>query len=1422
MRHLPIPPFSQDLRYVFKTATHANPKPNGDSRTEPARGALKILLWCLLVLMLGLMGWQLQGEYQQQMEWQKQRSHSYGVQISGQLALEMELSTQSALELLRQHGLRPAPGEQSHALLEKLQAVYPHALSLAWLNRQGALIADSATDSSDADYMTLLVEKSAHQPYFLSRGPLADSPLYLLLRQPHEVRPGGFWVIRLAPAALQQFLREHNRVDQLWQLEESGSQRLIARNPAQADNATVSAAQSVRLRPLPRSDWQVRSLLDSDKVRAQLLPRLLGKFLLFIFCALLALFSLIALQRQLRRLHTSNSAAQRQLDQAGTALQAIQERVILTEHNGLISYLNPQAEQLLALSNRQAHGRHLYELLPGLNPLLLHAGADDEPASQHFLELNDAGQPRLFSISRSQLNSREATQGFVWVLRDVTDEQQARRSLLLTQRRYQDIFDGTGTGLCVLDLADLHAYLLALGLHDLEGLQQWLENNPRNHDALLQRLRVSEINQVTQRLLDVESAQEAWQLLVGSTPLGRNGVRLQIISCLLTGQRHLEAESRVVTAKGHVRYLWVLMQLPELIEDYHAVTLSINDVTSRKRVELSLFEREQFWSDVVNALPDTLYVHDIPGKRVMFNNKRLGTHLGYSKTELRQLGDKLWEKILHPDDQELYGRMRNLQQVVGDGLLLECQLRWRHRDGSWHWFEIREQALSRDVNGRVGRLIGIAKDVTAQNAANERLRESERRYRLLAESTSYVIFSTDPQLNLNYVSPSVDSVLGYDSDWVMTNSFFAAAASRGQMVPIYALIKQVRQALHEPRLLSKLRNELPAQRFLFDALRADGRKIPMELYLSLMWDEHGHFKGMLGVGRDISEQRHAIKELRMAATVFEHSTAAILVSDPAGYIVQVNEAFSRISGYRSGEVIDQLPHFLTSEPPTSEHLKFIREQLRHQHSWEGEVRMQRKTGDDYPAWVGITAVMDDEGDLVSYVAFFSDISERKASEQRIHRLAYYDGLTLLPNRTLFQDRLYNALLHAERNQQWVVLMFLDLDRFKPINDSLGHAAGDRMLKEVAQRLLGCVSEDNTVARMGGDEFTLLLQARSTREGALNQAIHVAEQILVSLAQPFILEGREFFISASIGIALSPQDGQELSQLMKNADTAMYHAKERGKNNFKFYQAEMNASALERLELESDLRHALEQGQFQLYYQPQFSGDGKRLTGAEALLRWQHPQRGLVAPGEFIDVLEELGLVVEVGDWVLAEACRQFMLWQHNDVRLPKISVNLSARQFSTGQLDQRVAQTISASGIPPAALELELTESILMVDIEQALHTLARLKRLGVGIAIDDFGTGYSSLNYLKQFPIDVLKIDRSFVDGLPDGEQDAQIASAIIAMAHSLKLAVIAEGVETQAQLDFLRDHGCDEIQGYLLGKPMPAAQFTAQFSGTALFMLS
>jgi diguanylate cyclase (GGDEF)-like protein/PAS domain S-box-containing protein len=995
-----------------------------------------------------------------------------------------------------------------------------------------------------------------------------------------------------------------------------------------------------------------------------------------------------------------------------------------------------------------------------------------------------------------------------------------QRQLHESQKRYQNIFDGVGIAICVLDMSGLRHYLDTLQLRSSDDLTHLLERQPGQLKGLLQSVRITEVNQVALSLLKVESSDEAWEKLIFGNPRSRQSVGELLIHAVLDSRDQLELEVRLSHENGADQHLWLVVRLPADQEDRHSVILSIGDITSRKQVELSLVEREGFWSDVVRTVPDHLYVQDVLTQRMIYSNHNLGQTLGYSRTELHRMGEYFWEILLHPDDAERYQDMRLRQRHHGHSELLHCQLRFRDVHNNWRRFDIREQALSRDRNDQVTRIIGVAKDITEQLEASESLRDSEQRYRMLAESISDVIFSTDSRLQPNYVSPSVTSVLGYDAEWIFEHGWNSTVANPQQLAGVYALIERIGKALGKPEELAKLRHEIPTQLFLFDCLRADGRKIPIELRLVLVWDENDTFEGILGVGRDISQQRRAEKDLRMAATVFEHSTSAILITDPAGYIVQANDAFSRVSGYAVAQVLDQLPTMLTADEQQEAHLQYILKQLHQRGSWEGEVWLKRRSGEHYPAWVGITAVFDEEGDLASYVCFFTDISERKASEQRIHRLAYYDALTHLPNRTLFQDRLHSALQQAERQQAWVVLMFLDLDRFKPINDSLGHAAGDRMLKEMATRLLECVDDDDTVARMGGDEFTLLLQPGATRQIALTRAIHVAEQILNSLVTPFVLEGREFFVTASIGIALSPQDGKELSQLMKNADTAMYHAKERGKNNFQFYQADMNASALERLELESDLRHALEQKEFTLFYQPQFSGDGKRLTGAEALLRWRHPRRGLVSPIEFIPVLEELGLVVEVGDWVLTEACRQLKAWHQAKVRVPKVSVNISARQFSDGQLGTRIANILKETGLPPACLELELTESILMREVSEAMHILDGLKYLGLSIAVDDFGTGYSSLNYLKQFPIDVLKIDRTFVDGLPSGEQDAQIARAIIAMAHSLNLAVIAEGVETHEQLDFLREHGCDEVQGYLFGRPMPPNRFEAQFSNDALFM--
>ena len=1410
---------SQDFHHVSAPKTT---RPLRDLPPLPMRRSLRGMLVAMVLGMLALLLWQLQLEFRQLQDNQRQLNLAINEQVAKQLELSLGSMASAGLAVLN---ATPETGifeQQQNRYLDNLRSLFPSLRSIARFDVNGRLLRDSADAADDLQQVGELIRRNAGKTYHYAFAPGEKASIHLLLHTSE-----AYWLLRLSPHALQAWLRKSQQNSYPWTLEDTESGRIIADSRLHTGKANfprVTAedqAQTLLLQALPGTDWRLRATLDEHQLRAQVLPEMAGKFLLFALCSLLTLFALLRLVREQSHLHAINQASRRSLHQAASALSVIEERVLMSDSNGRLTYLNPQAESLFGLSSQHARDWHLLELLPRLNPQLLHGGATQSPSGPELVEIRLDGEPRLFSITRSDLGDDSHHLGFVWVLRDVTREQQATRTLQEAQRRYQDIFDGTGTALCVLDLADLHCYLRSQGLNDGAQVQRWLEDNPQRHDELIGHMRFTETNQVALRLLGVNTADQAWHLLVNRGEVNPQGFRAQLSAALLDGGGQLELESRIQDEHGIDRHLWLVMRLPESAQDLRAVTLSISDITSRKRMELSLLERERFWSEVVRAVPDTLYVNDIPSRTTLFSNHEIGPKLGYDPLFVKSQGDAFWARIMHPDDVDYYRRVRSLQTVIGDGLLLESQFRVRHQSGDWRVYSVREQALSRDVHGRVGRLIGVAKDITAEIQRSESLRDSEQRYRLLAESISDVIFSTDSDLALNYVSPSVQPVVGYSPQWVQNNGLEALATNPQQLGPIYGLLERIRDALADPQQLGVLRRQLTPQLFVFDCLRADGRKIPVELRLVPMWDERGGFEGLLGVGRDIGQQRRAEKDLRMAATVFEHSTAAILVTDPAGYIVQVNNAFSRVSGYNAEDVLDQLPGMLTADSQQSNQMNYVLTQLNLRGSWEGEIWLKRQTGETFPAWVGITAVHDEEDDLVSYVCFFSDISERKASEQRIHRLAYYDALTQLPNRTLFQDRLHTALQHAERHQEWVVLMFLDLDRFKPINDSLGHAAGDRMLKDVAVRLAACVGDDDTVARMGGDEFTLLLKPCATREGALHRAIHVAEQILASLARAFVLEGREFFVTASIGIALGPQDGNELSQLMKNADTAMYHAKERGKNNFQFYQADMNASALERLELESDLRHALDLGEFLLHYQPQFSGNGQTLTGVEALLRWQHPTRGLVSPDAFIPVLEELGLIVQVGEWVLAEACRQLNQWRSHGVIVPKVSVNLSARQFSEGNLHQRIERILESSAIPPGCLELELTESILMQDVANAMQSLRDLKQLGLGIAIDDFGTGYSSLNYLKQFPIDVLKIDRSFVDGLPQGEQDGQIARAIIAMAHSLNMSVIAEGVETREQLEFLRSHACDEVQGYLLGRPMPAVQFQSRFSGQSLFTL-
>ena len=543
------------------------------------------------------------------------------------------------------------------------------------------------------------------------------------------------------------------------------------------------------------------------------------------------------------------------------------------------------------------------------------------------------------------------------------------------------------------------------------------------------------------------------------------------------------------------------------------------------------------------------------------------------------------------------------------------------------------------------------------------------------------------------------------------------------------------------------------------------------------------------------------REIRRAATVFESTGDGVVITDPQARIVAVNKAFSDLSGFSRSELVGRHVRMLRSRRHSRDFYAKQFKMLTETGRWEGEVYTRNKSGDSQLEWLTVNVVNDNQGKTSQYVAVFSDVEIVKRSLHKLDHLAHHDTLTGLPNRLLLRDRIEHAIHRAHRERRDLAVLFLDLDRFKNINDTLGHTVGDNLLRVCAARLSDRVREGDTVARLGGDEFMILLEDYRTPEDART----VAQDVLESLAQAIPIQGHELFITASIGISQYPQDGATVDELVRNADAAMYRAKEKGKNNYHFYTSDLTDVARENLRLESSLRLALERDEFVLHYQPKWDTRSGRITGVEALLRWKHPERGLIGPTEFLGTLEECGLILPVGKWVLRTACAQAQAWRDQGLPAIQMSVNLSGKQIVDGGLVQTVTESFETCGFDPRFLELELTEGFVMQQPDQVIRLLKSFRELGISIAIDDFGTGYSSLSYLKQLPIQKLKIDRSFVRDIPSDPDDVAITRAILALGHSLQMSIVAEGVESAEQLAFLTEEGCHEAQGSLVSEPLP-----------------
>ena len=551
-------------------------------------------------------------------------------------------------------------------------------------------------------------------------------------------------------------------------------------------------------------------------------------------------------------------------------------------------------------------------------------------------------------------------------------------------------------------------------------------------------------------------------------------------------------------------------------------------------------------------------------------------------------------------------------------------------------------------------------------------------------------------------------------------------------------------------------------------------------------------------------RRKAEAESRLAANVFHHSVEGVLITDAAGVVVSVNPAFREITGYASEEVVGERPSILNSHHHDDAFFAELWGSLKREGFWQGEIWNRRKDGQVFIAYESISAVYDSDGRPVHYVSVFNDITELRRKEEHIQHMAYHDALTGLPNRVLFVERLEQGIRQARRHRDRLAVMFIDLDNFKLVNDSLGHHQGDALLRGVAERIDTTMRAADTVARQGGDEFVVMVQDMGEPEDALN----IAEKIRQVLLEPFDLGGKLVTTTPSIGIAVYPEDGEESKALMRNADAAMYHAKEKGRNNVQFFTPALNAAVEERMTLLGELRQALEEGELTLHFQPICAADASR-CGVEALVRWNHPEHGMIPPDRFIPIAEESGLIIELGGWVLDQACAQLARWRAAGM-VVKVAVNVSVHQLHAERFVRQVAGAIECYAIDPGMLELEITESAAMDNPEHAIEQLHALRALGVELAIDDFGTGYSSLAYIKRLPVQTLKLDRTFVGDIDSDENDAAISAATVALAHNLGLKVVAEGVETEAQRGFLEEHRCDYLQGYLFSRPLPVAEAT------------
>ncbi|OHD71936.1 MAG: hypothetical protein A2W19_02075 [Spirochaetes bacterium RBG_16_49_21] len=815
------------------------------------------------------------------------------------------------------------------------------------------------------------------------------------------------------------------------------------------------------------------------------------------------------------------------------------------------------------------------------------------------------------------------------------------------------------------------------------------------------------------------------------------------------------------------------------------------DITERKQMEKAVRQSEEIYRTIIEKIEDGYFEVDLAGNFIFFNDPLCKIH-GYPREELMGMNNQQYTD--EEDAKKIFEVFNKIYRTGESGKIFDYEL--IRKDGSKRQVEV-SASLKKDSSGNPTGFRGITRDVTERKRMEDILQQSEEKYRTILGSIEEGYYEEDLAGNFTFFNDSMCRIYGYPRDELMGLNYkrYTDEATAERLFQVFNEIYRTGE---------------PSRGYTYELIRKDGTQKYIEASASLRKDSSDKPVGFRGIVRDVTERKRMEETIRQSEeryrTIIEKMEDGYFEVDLAGSFTFVNDAECRNLGYSREELIGMN----NRQYADKENAKKVFEAFNKIYKTGEAVKIFdyeviKKDGTLSYNELSASLIRDAKGKPIGFRGISRNITERKRAEEKIQYLATHDALTGLPNRMMFSQMLNHALQSARRYQRQFAVFFIDLDRFKVINDTLGHEAGDQLLQEIATRLKQTLRAADIVARMGGDEFVILIEEVSE----LSQVSTVAHRILSATLQPMIITGEECRVTASIGISIFPRDAGDEQSLMKNADMAMYFAKEEGKNNFQFYSKDIKPQSIERLSIEASLRLALERNELSLHYQAKLDFKTNAITGVEALLRWQNPYLGSVSPMHFIPVAEETGLIVPIGRWVLKTACAQNVAWRHRGLPPVCMAVNLSLRQLTDDNLIEDIGTALNDSGLAPNLLELEITESMVMHNPARMIAVLAKIKELGVRLAVDDFGTGYSSLAQLKHFPIDTLKVDRSFIRNIPKDSEDKAITEAIIAMGKTLSLTVVAEGVETQEQMDFLRERSCDEMQGFYFSRPVTPDQF-------------